>query len=144
DRPQVLDEAATALWYLEDRLLVAVAGVTESLERAYVEVFDRTLTGVAPLAIGSWVGGDRDGNPFVTAEVTLSAARRSSLAVVENYAAAMHRLGARLSLSADVAPPPASLLEALEGDRILVPEVWEQHGRRARREPIRLKLAVIA
>ena len=51
------------------------------------------------LRIGSWIGGDRDGNPFVTHQVMLHAAERQSALVLDHYLAEVHRLGRRLSLA---------------------------------------------
>src|SRR3989442_13105518 len=66
---------SNALWYLEDRLLEAEWRVRERLIQAFEDEFGCGLAAVTPLTMGSWVGGDRDGNPFVTAEITLAAAR---------------------------------------------------------------------
>src|SRR5260370_2027427 len=85
DRPSVMDEVSNALWYLEDRLLEAATRVRERLVQAFEDEFGRGLAAVTPLSMGSWVGGDRDGNPFVTAEITLAAARRARRAVLDPY-----------------------------------------------------------
>lgn len=143
DRPLVMDEVSTVLWYLEDRLIHAATRVTERLERAFCAVFDEPLAGIAPIRVGSWVGGDRDGNPFVTPEVTLATARRTSHAMLGAYARDIRALIDRLSLSTRVARPPAALRESLERDRAELPEVWEQNHRRDRDEPLRLKLSYI-
>ncbi|MBT8492022.1 MAG: phosphoenolpyruvate carboxylase, partial [Deltaproteobacteria bacterium] len=141
DRPSVLDEVSNVLWYLEDRLVTAVARVSDRVERAFAEVFERELTGLTPVQTGSWVGGDRDGNPFVTPEVTVSAARRNSYAVLDHYHRELGNLIERLSLSETIASAPDSLRESLEADRELLPEVWVKHNRRDRDEPLRLKLS---
>src|SRR5918999_5582656 len=81
DRPSVLDEVSTGLWYLETRLLDASARARDTLVRAFEEEFAATgeaLRAPVPLRFGNWMGGDRDGNPFVTPETTLAAARRAS------------------------------------------------------------------
>src|SRR5207247_1286660 len=82
DRPSVMDEVSNALWYLEDRLLEAEWRVRERLIQAFEDEFGCGLAAVTPLTMGSWVGGDRDGNPFVTAEITLAAARSARRAVL--------------------------------------------------------------
>src|SRR5439155_1211467 len=101
DRPSVMDEVSNALWYLEDRLLEAASRVRERLVEAFEDEFGRGFgpAPVTPLTLGSWVGGDRDGNPFVTAEITLAAARRARRAVLDHYAKALADLAARLSVS---------------------------------------------
>src|SRR5207247_1381670 len=115
DRPSVMDEVSNALWYLEDRLLEAEWRVRERLIQAFEDEFGCGLAAVTPLTMGSWVGGDRDGNPFVTAEITLAAAR-----------------------SAD--PPGYASPDELERDLKLVADsldaVGAAHARRALVEPL--------
>src|SRR5439155_9873950 len=68
DRPSVMDEVSNAHWYLEDRLLEAEWRVGERPIQAFEDEFGCGPGAVTPLTMGSWVGGGRDGNPFVTAE----------------------------------------------------------------------------
>src|SRR5437016_2907835 len=132
DRPSVMDEVSNALWYLEDRLLEAASRVRERLVEAFEDEFGRGFgpAPVTPLTLGSWVGGDRDGNPFVTAEITLAAARRARRAVLDHYAKALADLAARLSVSERLATVSPELRASLERDRAELPAVWEQNRRR--------------
>ncbi len=141
DRPSVMDEVSNALWYLEDRLLDAASRVHERLAQAFEDEFGCGLAPVTPLTLGSWVGGDRDGNPFVTAEITLAAARSARRAVLGHYARALADLAARLSVSERLAAVPRELLASLERDRVELPGVWEQNRRRNADEPLRLKVS---
>ena len=143
DRPSVMDEVSNALWYLEDRLLEAASRVRERLVEAFEDEFGRGLGAapVTPLTLGSWVGGDRDGNPFVTAEITLAAARRARRAVLDHYAKALADLAARLSVSERLATVAPELRASLERDRDDLPAVWEQNRRRNADEPLRLKVS---
>lgn len=143
DRPSVLDEVSTVLWYLEDRLLDAAPRVHATLQRAFRDVYGRGLDVPPPIRPGSWVGGDRDGNPFVTPGVTLAAVRRTAHAVLGHYRALVDELISRLSLSTRVAPAPESLRASIERDRRLLPDVFEQNRRRDAEEPVRLKLSFI-
>ncbi len=71
------------------------------------------------LHMGSWIGGDRDGNPFVTAETLQHAATLQSALVFEHYLAEVHELGAELSLCTDavaVSPALAALADASPDD----------------------------
>jgi phosphoenolpyruvate carboxylase len=140
DRPSVMDEVANALWYLEDRLLEAASRVRERLVQAFEAEFDCGLAPVTLITLGSWVGGDRDGNPFVTPEITLAAARRASRATLNHYATALADLAARLSVSERLAPVAPELRASLERDRADLPSVWEQNRRRNADEPLRLKV----
>src|SRR6266536_597265 len=143
DRPSVVDEVANALWYLEDRLLDAASRARERLVQAFEDEFGSgpSLASVTPLTLGSWVGGDRDGNPFVTAEITLAAARSARRAVLGHYAKALAELASRLSVSERLAPLTPELRASLEHDRATLPAVWEQNRRRNADEPLRLKVS---
>ena len=143
DRPSVMDEVSNALWYLEDRLLEAASRVRERLVEAFEDEFGRGFgpAPVTPLTLGSWVGGDRDGNPFVTAEITLAAAQRARRAVLDHYAKALADLAARLSVSERLATVSPELRASLERDRAELPAVWEQNRRRNADEPLRLKVS---
>ncbi len=143
DRPRVMDEVSTVLWYLEDRLLSAVARVGDRVENAFATCFGRRLQGSTPLSTGSWVGSDRDGNPFVTPEVTLAAARHNAHGVIRHYISEVELLFKRLSLSAGICGESTELRISLESDSTLLPEVVQSHGRLGGDEPIRLKLQFI-
>jgi phosphoenolpyruvate carboxylase len=115
--------------------------------RAFEEEFAATgeaLRAPVPLHFGTWMGGDRDGNPFVTPETTLAAARRASHVILGRYRRALDELTERLSVSATIAPPPAALLASIDADRQLLPDVWEANRRRNADEPARLKLSFMA
>jgi phosphoenolpyruvate carboxylase len=144
DRPQVRDEVSTVLWYLEGRFVDAVADVGDRLAGAYEEVFGEALAPIEPIRIGSWVAGDRDGNPYVTPETTLAATRRASHAVLGRYLGEVEGLVQSLTLSARIASPPASLERAIERCRALLPDVWAANRRRDADEPVRLLLTFVA
>jgi phosphoenolpyruvate carboxylase len=157
DRPTVRDEVSTVLWYLETRLLDASVRAHAALIDAFEDEFGAPaeagpgevvatdiLRLTAPLRLGNWVGGDRDGNPFVTPEVTIAAARHASYVILGRYHAAVQALIQRLSVSAHIAPPGDALLESLRADREVLPEVWEANRRRNDDEPVRFKLTFMA
>ena len=147
DRPTVLDEVSTVLWYLETRLIDATARARDALIRAFEQEFGATTNALripVPIRIGSWVGGDRDGNPFVTPETTLAAARRASHIILGRYGRALDDLIERLALSAHLSSPPAALLESLDADHRLLPDVWTANRARNAAEPVRLKLSFMA
>jgi phosphoenolpyruvate carboxylase len=61
--------------------------------------------------MGSWIGGDRDGNPYVTAEALRYAVRAQATVALEHYLEEVHRLGGELSLSTRLVKPTLALLE---------------------------------
>ncbi len=147
DRPTVLDEVSTVLWYLETRLLDASASAREALARAFEEEFGSTadvLRMPVPIHLGNWVGGDRDGNPNVTPATTLAAARRASHVILGRYREALNDLIERLAISSEIAGPAPALLASIERDAILLPVVIAANGARNASEPVRLKLSLMA
>ncbi len=143
DRPRVMDEVSTVQWYLEDRLMSAYERVTNRLQERFEAHFATEIAKPTPLSIGSWVGGDRDGNPFVTPEVTRATARQNAHGVIRQYIESARQLFKRLSLSSSVREMPENLRESVRTDALLLPEVQESYGRLERDEPIRLKLRFI-
>jgi phosphoenolpyruvate carboxylase len=147
DRPTVLDEVSTALWYLETRLLEAGAYMHATLALAFEEEFARSADAFrlsVPLRFGTWVGGDRDGNPYVTPETTIATARRASHVILGRYQEALDDLTRRLALSSSIVPPQDALLRSLESDRKLLPLIWKKNRKRNADEPLRLKLSFMA
>lgn len=83
------------------------------------------------LRIGSWVGGDRDGNPFVTAEMLDHALRRQAGIIFEHYFAEVHALGADLPLSQLLKPVSPALNELAERSPDRSPHRADEPYRRA-------------
>ena len=144
DRPSVLDEVSSVIWYLEDRLLEASVQVSEIAERAFQLAFGEPLGFSLRLPLGSWVAGDRDGNPFVTPEITMAAARRTAHALLGLYHRKLWNLVQRLSISDRLGGAPEELRASLELDKPLLPKLWEMNKRRDAHEPLRLKLTFMS
>ena len=96
---------------------------------------------VRPVTLGSWVGGDRDGNPFVTPDVTLQTARMMKEWVLERYLLEVRNLQGLLSHSSRQMVVLPQLERSLERDRKLLPRIRERNAVRNRFEPYRLKLS---
>jgi len=93
------DEIENAVSYFERSFLPELP----RLYAHWVAVLGQPEDLTSFLRVGSWVGGDRDGNPFVTAEVLRQAVRRQAQAALRRYLEAINALGAELSLSAGLA-----------------------------------------
>jgi phosphoenolpyruvate carboxylase len=115
-RLKVTDEVANGLSYYDYTFF-------RELPRIYGEIEDE-LARQDPagaghriasfLRVGSWIGGDRDGNPFVTADVLREATRLQSASALSHYLQELHELGGELSLSADlmrISEPLAALAD---------------------------------
>lgn len=152
DRPTVLDEVSTVLWYLETRFLDAGGSAQHAFVQAFKAEYSDKLKDVdldvlsmhSPLRIGSWVAGDRDGNPFVTPETTIAAARRACHVILARYHQILNELIEKLSLSTHITPAAESLKESIEKDKDLLPQVWEANHRRNTDELLRFKLSFMA
>ena len=93
------DEIENALSYYQSTFLSEIPRIYQELERR--------LPGhsIAPfLKMGQWIGGDRDGNPNVTAETLRDALRRQAEVAIRSHLTALHYLGAELSMSAMLVP----------------------------------------
>src|SRR6195256_1517120 len=100
----VLDEVANGLSFYDYTFLHEVPRVHCSLEDRLNEGDSATQGELASfLRLGSWIGGDRDGNPFVTAEVMRGTLKMQSSRVLRFYLEELHVLGAELSLAAPLA-----------------------------------------
>src|SRR4029077_16761083 len=97
-----------------------------------------------PLRFGTWVGGDRDGNPYVTPSITIAPARRASHVILGRYLDSLDDLARRLSLSSSIAPPLDALVKSLEKDQKQLPLVWKKNRKRNADEPLRLKLSFMS
>ena len=100
----VTDEVETALSYLRDVFVPTLPALYARWDRA---LGDRTPCFLRP---GSWIGGDRDGNPFVTADSLRTALARAAEAVLGHYLDAVHALGAELSIASGRAPVDEAVL----------------------------------
>jgi phosphoenolpyruvate carboxylase len=140
-KPTVLDEVDYALHYFEEVLFDAIPKLSVRLKQALKNSFPKLKSPRNNFCyFGSWVGGDRDGNPFVTPEVTWSTACYQRKLVLNKYIRSLQQLIDLLSLSLHWSNVLPDLLDSLERDRIQMPEVYEQLAIRYRQEPYRLKL----
>lgn len=144
-QPTVLDEVNNTLYYFDAALFDSVPALMEELERQLAKNFAgvKLRDGVAPLRFGSWVGGDRDGNPFVTPEVTWETLRLQQRLALRKYLAAVADLSRRLSESVRFAPPSQELKDSIEHDAREMPATAKTVFNRNPEEPYRQKLSFI-
>ncbi|GAB1231918.1 phosphoenolpyruvate carboxylase [Ferrigenium sp. UT4] len=103
----VQDEVNNGLSFYDYTFLREIPKLYGGIERQLEKHFGERIDVPPFLRVGSWIGGDRDGNPFVTHEVMLDAAQRHSATALDYYLAETDLLSARLSLSSrlvDVSP----------------------------------------
>src|SRR5581483_5799376 len=126
----VLDEIKGNLYYFEDTLAQVIPRIYHDLERSLKKSFPKTTWKVpAFLRFGSWIGGDRDGNPFVTPKVTVDAARLLRIAALKMHISGIEELSHRLSSSEKQTPISPELAQSLKQDAELFPDLAEQLSR---------------
>jgi phosphoenolpyruvate carboxylase len=100
----VLDEVANGLSFYDYTFLHEVPRLIDALEDRLEEGGEQPVAELASfLRMGSWIGGDRDGNPFVTADVMRGTLRLQSSLVMQFYLNELHVLGSELSIAAHLA-----------------------------------------
>ena len=141
----VLDEVRAGLIYFSSTLADVVPEVYRDLEATIRTTYPDSDVAVPPLlSFGSWIGGDRDGNPNVTPQMTASALALMKHACLSHHEAAIRALGSRITLSARVAGEPAELrrlIERLEAD---FPDVAALARKRSPEEPYRRLFKLVA
>ncbi len=107
---RVRDEINEALRYYPASLFRIIPALTRDLERLAADELDAPgIAASTAVQMGSWIGGDRDGNPFVTADVMRLAIGRHAHVALGHHLATLHRLGRELSMSARLITPTAEL-----------------------------------
>ncbi len=141
--PDVIDEARSAVYYFDALHHDAVPHVLESL----VEELDRlgvTLpVDARPITFGSWIGGDRDGNPNVTARTTLEVLALQHDHAIRDAMDLVDELREHVSASMRITGADDSLLTSLAEDLRLLPELEPRYRRLNAEEPYRLKLTCV-
>ncbi|MEE1619414.1 phosphoenolpyruvate carboxylase [Brachybacterium sp. J153] len=142
-RPTPQDEARNALYYLRQLYLHTMPGFLDDLrEELRAKGADLTERQV-PLRFGSWIGGDRDGNPFVTAEVTREVLQLQSEAAIDIAIEMVGELIADLSISSALAGEDEELRGSIAADLAFESEVDQTQQELFDQEPYRLKLGTM-
>ncbi|HEY8476313.1 MAG TPA: phosphoenolpyruvate carboxylase [Chloroflexota bacterium] len=143
-RPTPLNEVRNGLYYFAQSIYhvlpVLYRDLAEALHRYYPEL-DQPVHPF--LRFGSWMGGDRDGNPAVTVEVTAKTLALHRDLVLGQYMADVEALASEYSQSTRRVGVSQELLASLDEDAKLLPEVVEQARSRNALEPYRQKLTVV-
>ncbi len=148
-RPNVRDEIRQGLFYFHKSLFQAVPAVYRKLQGVIDNIYGtdahdgHAVRVPSFLHFGSWIGGDRDGNPNVKPETTVEALRHQAQVAVLEYIVRIRDLGQRLTHSANLTEVSAEFLENLTADNIYVAEVFAERPDRFSGEPYRRKLRIM-
>jgi phosphoenolpyruvate carboxylase len=142
-RPEPLDEAMNALYYLDDLFKLTIPEVLNDFKNEIKRLGVDLPLDARPLSFGSWIGGDRDGNPNITASITESAMVLQVGHSIRVTIAAMDELRQMLSVSTRITGVSQALLKSVEEDLKHIPEFEERFKRLNVQEPYRLKATAI-
>jgi phosphoenolpyruvate carboxylase len=142
-RPEPEDEARNVQWYLENTLFDIVGEVYDELEDALDDEFEEDLDIPKLFEFRSWAGSDRDGNPFVTPEVTENTLERQREVVLERYRSQLKRLSGVLSQDGERIEVGERFEKSLAADRELLPGIANEAEERYPGEPYRQKLKLM-
>jgi phosphoenolpyruvate carboxylase len=146
DRPSPLDEVRSVMAVFDTTLFRLVPAAY----RAFEQALTGEASGTRPppfrpyLRWGSWVGGDRDGNPSVTADTTRATMAIQADHVLRGLEAVTRRVGHALTVAGASTPPSPALLASLAADAAAFPEPAAAIATRWPDEPYRQKLLLAA
>lgn len=139
-KPTVLDEVRNGMYFFHETLFEVLPDVYEELERCLHKYYPEEKWHVPTyLRFGSWIGGDRDGNPSVTAEITWKTLNMQRNLVIYKYENIIRALSRQLSFSTTIVDVTDELLASIQEDNANVElrtvEPWTND-----KEPYRVKL----
>ena len=141
EKPSPVEEARSALYYLVQLAEHVLPDLTDTIHRELSRLADDHSP--APLSFGTWVGGDRDGNPGISPGMTLDVLAEQHIRGIRRILTLVEDLAEELSVSDRLTSIGEDLEESLEADRELLPDIWAREQRRTAQEPYRLKCSYI-
>jgi len=144
DKPTVVDEVKNGLFYYRECLFKAIPEVYRQFEHALERQYDNNTIKVPSFfQFGSWIGGDRDGNPFVKPETTRNAIYLHNRQVLEEYLNCVIELTHVITHSIQLCTPNSAFTNSLEQDNKLYAGAFSKKPQRYSEEPYRRKLWVM-
>ncbi len=141
--PTPVDEARNALYYLDAVVADALPAVVADLTTLCADQGVEVPADATPIRLGSWIGGDRDGNPFVTPEVTREVLQLQHTHAVDHAVSTVARLTADLSISTRLTTVSDALAASLAEDLRRLPGLDSRVVHLNAEEPYRLKLTCV-
>ncbi|MEX2620641.1 MAG: phosphoenolpyruvate carboxylase [Egibacteraceae bacterium] len=143
DRPEPVDEAGAVLYYFDELFSAVIPDLFDDVTTCLANLGVDLPPDAVPIRFGTWVGGDRDGNPYITPTVTRQVLRVQVDHALRNLLAAVEQLAGQLSSSVRVIGVTSELERSLSDDRRRLGHIYDRYVRLNREEPYRLKCAYI-
>ena len=141
-KPQVKDEIKNGLFYFRESLFGSVPHIYRNLENKLAKHYpDTTIQVPSFLRFGSWIGGDRDGNPFVKPETTAMALRMQAQSILTEYTKHVMNLSRQLTHSDELCTPSKAFSDSLFSDEAMRFEVFKESPSAFAHAPYRRKLS---
>jgi phosphoenolpyruvate carboxylase len=142
--PTVMDEVRHGLYFFETTLFDLLPKIYHEMEKALVEAYPGESFEVPSfLRYGSWMGGDRDGNPFVNVGITEETLRTQKDVVLEEYKRKVEALYNHLTSGISRVGFSSEFIESVRRDLMLVPDSEREVLDRFEQEPYRRKLIMM-
>ena len=142
-KPTVYDEIENSLYYFRESIFSCLPEIYRDLENAIKQVYPEARGQAIEIPnivrFGTWVGGDRDGNPFVTPEITRNALRLQQIEVLSEYIRRVEELSQILTHSDEQLELPDAFLASVEKDTVRLNKYL---GNEHLKEPYRRKLSL--
>ena len=142
-QPSPIDEARSVVYYFDEIFREVAADLFDELDHQLGRLGVALAGDATPLHFGTWVGGDRDGNPFVTAQTTLAVLEMQHEHALRELIRAVEELSFDLSSSDRIVTVSPDLLAAIEADAVQLPDVYERFSQLSAGEAYRQKCAYI-
>ncbi len=142
-RPEPLDEAVNSIYYLDELLLETVPEVLAEFVTEVKKLGVNLSLDAQPLRFGTWIGGDRDGNPNITSEVTKASILLQNAHFTRTLFSHLDELRQALSISTKLVGVSKELEISVAKDLENLPEIEARYRRINIEEPYRLKATAI-
>lgn len=142
-KPKVQDEIRNGQYYFRESLFEAIPLSYRYLEKAIRNVYGDDANKIdipTIIRFGSWIGGDRDGNPFVKPETTVEALRMQKREMLIEYLNRVSNLGHKLTHSSQLCEPSKAIKKSLKCDDDVCSSAFADNPNRFSHEPYRRKL----
>ena len=143
-KPTVIDEVENGLYYFRTSLFKAVPEVYKDLEKAVKRIYHSDAVKVPSfIKFGSWIGGDRDGNPFVTPDITREAVCMHAETALHEYVRRAQQLSTFLTHSIQLTEPSEEFKISIKKDERYLENALKDSTQDFAKEPYRRKLKII-